>query len=134
MNIKWTEKRNHHEAKISNIRVMVHRRITEPDKWFLSLDESVFDFTNYPLAEFQLEDAKEQSIKIINAKANEIQNILHNIVRCDSKVIQSFKLKLVSILNCVENIQNRQDFDDLTLDIHVERLHDTVKMAISDLD
>ena len=136
--MKWIEKdtyhgkQRHYEINKNGINITVHRRETDPSKWFLSAKYSPLDC--YPLVEFHIEDAKNEALNLMVEYADNVQNDLHQMLKNDSKKVQSFKLRLIAILNEAEKLEDSYNPFDKDNNIYFEGLIDTIKTAMSDLD
>jgi hypothetical protein len=132
--LKWKiDSNDTHKVTIGELNITIHRWVHEKDKWFLSIRNGPLFFDRYPLSELDIEGAKKEAINMLVQKADEVQNALHVAAKRDSKKIQSFKLRLVAILNEAENLQNKYYNRESNHGANIESLIATIRTAMSDL-
>ena len=133
--LKWkVDSNDTHKVTIGELNVVLHRWVHEKDKWFLSLRNGPFFFDRHPMLSMDIESAKREAIDLLVTKANDVQTALSIATKRDQKKIDSFKLRLVTILNEAENIQSKLFNEGKHHSVkYVDTLIETIKIAMSDL-
>ncbi len=135
--MKWREHTNNvHMLDVPDMVVVVHRKQTFDDlsndkRWYLTIGNGPLNFNSLPLTPIDLDDAKENAVRMIFEKSDDIRNSLQTYLKNDSKKVESFKLKLIAILDQTEELQSWFPNDSEAV---FEPLLKTIKLAISDLD
>ncbi len=130
---KWKEKNEHvHVLEMPNLQILVHRKnhpAFNSDRWYLSVNHPPLDFTDFPLTPLDLNLAKEKAVELLFHKSDSVRNALQSHLQHDSKKVNSFRLKLIAMLDKAEYIQrDLYDTDKLKLD----PLMAMIKSAIAD--